>query len=102
MRPIDADKLKRKVQRIATEAWMMKLNASVETTLNQFLDYIDQAPTIEPKRGEWVDAEIRHKDGVLPIQVCSECKTFYPLEYTGGGHRFCPNCGASMREREDE
>ena len=47
MRPIDADKLKRKVQRIATEAWMMKLNASVETTLNQFLDYIDQAPTID-------------------------------------------------------
>ena len=102
MRPIDADKLKRKVQRIATEAWKMKLNASVETTLNQFLDYIDQAPTIEPKRGEWIDAEIRHEDGVLPIQVCSECKTFYPLEYTGGGHRFCPNCGANMKGADDE
>lgn len=57
---------------------------------------------IEPKQGKWIDAEIRHEDGVLPIQVCSECKTFYPLEYTGGGHHFCPNCGASMREREGE
>lgn len=47
MRPIDGDKLKRKVQRIATDAWMMKLIASVETTLNQFIDYIDEAPTID-------------------------------------------------------
>lgn len=100
MRLIDADKLKRKAQKVGTEAWKMKLTAPIETTLNQFIDWIDEAPTIEPKQGKWIDAEIRHEDGVLPIQVCSECKTFYPLEYTGGGHRFCPNCGADMREGE--
>lgn len=57
---------------------------------------LEEVPTVEPKQGKWIDAEIRHEDGVLPIQVCSECKTFYPLEYTGGGHRFCPNCGCAM------
>lgn len=51
-------------------------------------------------QGEWIDAEIRYEDGALPIQVCSECKTFYPLEYTGGGHRFCPNCGARIKGGE--
>ena len=48
-------------------------------------------------QGEWVDAEIPLESGdTMPIQVCNLCKTFYPLAYTGGGHRFCPNCGARM------
>ena len=63
---------------------------------------IEEAPTIDRPQGKWIDAEIRHEDGVLPIQVCSECKTFYPLEYTGGGHRFCPSCGARMKGADDE
>ena len=59
-------------------------------------------PSADRPQGEWIDAEIRHEDGVLPIQVCSECKTFYPLEYTGGGHNFCPNCGSKMRGEHDD
>ena len=48
-------------------------------------------------KGEWIDAEIPLESGdTMPIQVCNLCKTFYPLAYTGGGHRFCPNCGAKM------
>ena len=48
-------------------------------------------------QGEWLDYEIPLEDGgAMPIQVCNLCKTFYPLAYTGGGHRFCPNCGAKM------
>ena len=53
-------------------------------------------------QGEWVDAEIPLESGdTLPIQVCNLCKTFYPLVYTGGGHRFCPNCGARMKGADD-
>lgn len=52
MRPIDGDKLKRKVQKVATEAWKMKLTARVETVLNQCIDYIGNAPTIEPEQHE--------------------------------------------------
>lgn len=43
---IDRDTLKRKAQKVATEAWKMKISASVETTLNQFIDWLDGAPTI--------------------------------------------------------
>ena len=54
-------------------------------------------------QGEWIDAEIPSESGgAMPIQVCSLCKTFYPLAYTGGGHRFCPNCGARMKGADDE
>ena len=66
------------------------------------IDDIRALPSVDIPQGEWIDAEIRHEDGVLPIQVCSECKTFYPLEYTGGGHRYCPNCGARMKGADDD
>ena len=59
---------------------------------------------VEPVRhGRWIDAEIQlESGGSMPIQACSLCKTFYPLAYTGGGHRFCPNCGAKMKGVDDE
>ena len=65
---------------------------------------IMNAPSVSDRpQGEWIDAEIPIEcGGSMPIQVCNLCKTFYPLAYTGGGHRFCPNCGADMREREGE
>ena len=54
-------------------------------------------------QGEWIDAEIPLEcGGSMPIQVCNLCKTFYPLAYTGGGHRFCPNCGARMKGADDD
>jgi hypothetical protein len=47
MRAIDADALKRRAQKVATESWKMKIEAKVETVLNQFIDWIDEAPTIQ-------------------------------------------------------
>lgn len=49
MRPIDADRLKRKAQKEATIAWKMKIKAPVETIINQFIDWIDSSPTIDIK-----------------------------------------------------
>ena len=105
MRLIDADKLKRRVQSVATEAWKLKLEAKVETTLNQFLDYVEQSPTIdavEVVRGEW----IWHEDE--DICNCSECEfeidatgCIEPMEYVGV-FRYCPNCGAKMKGEDDE
>ena len=51
MRLIDADALKRKAQKVATESWKMKIEAKVETILNQFIDWIDEVPTIQPDNG---------------------------------------------------
>lgn len=47
MRLIDADKLKRKCQKVATEAWKMKIKASAEVIMNQFIDFIDEADTVD-------------------------------------------------------
>ena len=72
------------------------------STYEIMLDMMKAIPSARPK-GEWVDAEIPLESGdTMPIQVCNLCKTFYPLAYTGGGHRFCPNCGAKMKGEDDE
>jgi hypothetical protein len=66
------------------------------------LEAVKVLPSADRPQGEWIDYEIPLEDGgAMPIQVCNLCKTFYPLAYTGGGHRFCPNCGADMRERKE-
>ena len=54
---------------------------------------INNAPTIEPKRGEWV-----LKDGIYGVAYCSECD----YELHTNNTNYCPNCGADMREREGE
>lgn len=68
MRAIDADALKRKAQKVATEAWKMKITGSVETILNQFIDWIDAAPTIEPQQ-RWIPCSERlpEEDGEYRI-----------------------------------
>ena len=55
-------------------------------------------PPAQPKSGKWIDAVIPNDNGGLLVQVCDQCNTFFPLAYTGGGHHFCPNCGADMKE----
>lgn len=42
--------------------------------------------------GKWIDGYILDE----PIEVCSECNTFYMLKFSGGGMRYCPNCSARM------
>jgi len=53
MRLIDGDALKRRAQKVATEAWKMKIKAEVETVLNQFIDWINEAPTIQSE-SDWI------------------------------------------------
>ena len=53
--------------------------------------------TPQPKTGHWIDIMV----GDMPAQACDRCNTFYPLAYTGGGHKYCPNCGAKMVEPQE-
>ena len=53
-----------------------------------------QPVTPQPKMGRWIDIMV----GDIPAQACDKCKAFYPLAYTGGGHKYCPNCGRKMQE----
>ena len=61
------------------------------------LEAIDNAPTIEPKQGEWNCKVFTHinkiGDEIVDTNYyCSECG-----EYTLIPTRFCGNCGAKMQ-----
>lgn len=71
MRLIDGDALKRRAQKVATEAWKMKLYAKIETTLNQFIDWIDQAKTIEPEQ-RWIPVTDHLPDEDVPVLVTDD------------------------------
>lgn len=95
MRLIDGDALKRKIQKVATEAWKMKLTAPIETTFNQCMDYIDNAPTIKQKQGKW----ILSSDEQYEYCTCSECGYENGENWMiGSDIPYCQNCGAKMKE----
>jgi hypothetical protein len=72
------------------------------TCMNEYhviVDAIDKLPSVnpQPKTGHWIDIMV----GDMPAQACDQCNTFYPLAYTGGGHKYCPNCGCRMVEPQE-
>lgn len=92
MRLINADKLKRKAQECATEAWKMNLTARIETVLNQFIDWIDEAPTVEPEIIRCENCKHHHRDN-SGVYYC-EIKDY---GYGWGLNDFC-----SDAERREE
>ena len=77
-------------------------NALQQGACLSILRAIENAPTIEPKRGRW----IRTFDGNEWYWYCSNCKNEWYEDdlYMGGNEfpNFCPNCGADMRPKEGE
>ena len=49
---IERDALKRKCQRLSTEAWKTKSIAPVGLTMNQFIDFVEEAPSVIPAEKE--------------------------------------------------
>lgn len=68
--------------------------------MDDIIECIKYADSIQPKpkTGHWIDIMV----GDMPAQACDQCNTFYPLAYTGGGHKYCPNCGAKMESEVEE
>lgn len=73
---------------------------------------LEAVPAIKPKRGEWV-LDPNGMDWNIPAWRCSRCgfvANYIGVEVNGfgsnpmnwAGSNFCPNCGADMRERENE
>lgn len=83
MRLIDADALRDKIH---------YTDDFYETP---YIDYDDilEAPTIEPKRGEWLPDE----NGDFR---CTNCGRIAEWEFFEDN--FCPNCGADMKGADDE
>ena len=77
------------------EGW---IRFDTEKDANTYIHLVrDIAPSAQPKRGRWLDANIC---GELPVIVCDQCNTFFPIAF-GGFHNFCLNCGADMRGEKD-
>lgn len=101
MRLIDADAMKE---------WIDEYVSVFKKSDNKDIKgYIEHQPTIEPKRGEWIDEADKY-DASFGIHDyrCSNCNSYADEYicghewYTAGKPNFCPYCGADMREREGE
>lgn len=106
MRPIDADALKDKLQQhhdFYVMAWggFGKMPIGEKKRIDEITNCIAEvvnAPTIEPKQGEWIEVDdyfIRCK--------CSICGwESHKYEDDVYGMPYCPNCGARMEGVNDE
>lgn len=97
MRLIDADVLKDKLD------WVID-NPYVDSRLGeQIIRTLDNAPTIERPRGEWLSHYEYCKkhdcipSGLIAFWWCNQCEQGVEI-----ATNFCPNCGADMREGDAE
>lgn len=65
---------------------------SVERYLNRVINEIKQLPTIQPKRGRWINCD----GGIATCSICGDRWGVY------GVMNFCPSCGAKMEGVHDE
>lgn len=100
MRMIDADALTDRMYHEAfeTDTDMQKWDSGCWIRYKMFENAIDEAPTIEPKRGEWI------RDASSQIAYrCTVCNTLQHWSVIQDGkYNFCPNCGADMRKGADD
>ena len=102
MRLIDADALNERMYHDAFEADsdMQKWDSGCWIRYKMFERAIEDAPTIkERKKGTW--EQIKGRDGYIDFR-CSACHKY---RFHNGAmrkeYKFCPNCGADMREEQD-
>ena len=91
----------------APEVWMD--TPEEFAALNQWeydVAAIKAVPSVQRKTGEWIIAT-----GMMPPEfhghhICSECNSFANMEPPFGNRedlsKFCPNCGADMRGKQNE
>lgn len=102
MRPIDADALKDKLQQhhdFYVMAWggFGKMPIGEKKRVDEITNCIAEvvnAPTIEPKQGEWIGGRVGHSPGY----TCSICG--YGVQ-PWNNTNYCPNCGACMKRSSE-
>lgn len=91
-------------EQICTECiWTDPRGCSVCNVWNVIIE-IESAPTVEPKRGEWVEPTVEWVDDVkFVLAKCSACgnRAVMDMEQLNDtikfARNFCGNCGADMR-----
>ena len=103
MRPIDADALKDKLQQhhdFYVMAWggFGKMPIGEKKRVDEITNCIAEvvnAPTIEPKQGEWIIEIDANGNTYGRCSICS-------MRQYAGQLNFCPDCGAKMKGVDDE
>lgn len=88
MRLIDADALLRDIEHYHLSDGM-------------FQHWVEIQPTIEPKKGKWIDMGDFEQCSVCLGTRLKEVQTFYGKAIWIKTD-FCPNCGADMRKEIDD
>ena len=105
MRLIDADAFRQRMYHEAfeTDTDMQKWDSGCWIRYKMFENAIDEAPTIEPKRGEWKPFDLTWGRSIWYCTACKE-STEAPCDIWEHKpiYKYCPNCGADMREKEGE
>ena len=90
-RYIDADKLYAEMEDLYEHHIEMR-NFSADGAVADCLDILVKQPTadvVEVKHGKWIFTD----SSLFPVYRCSVCN-----KRDDGKTRFCPNCGAEMKE----
>lgn len=97
MRTIDADALYKDICDSINEMTKIGIMVDGEWLWAKLNDALENAPTIEPERktGKW-----ECSDDMFETAICSVCKwdTVEPWQHIKIWFKFCPNCGADMRQ----
>lgn len=104
MRLIDADSLRTRMYHEAfeTDSDMQKWDSGCWIRYKMFENAIENAPTIEPKKGKWIKHSIGHEHTPWGFD-CSECGEWLVVgEEIVKKYNYCPNCGCSMKGETDE
>lgn len=110
MRLIDADALKELFSEvIGNIAKKPEMNGNLEHMIRasaMVIQMIDDAPTVQPKRGKWIERNPLNSDKCRLIE-CDQCGKSYivgfnvPYEHWIDNRNYCEKCGADMRGNED-
>ena len=101
---IDADELRNFIKDQYFKCDMPKeWGNGVMWATSQINHYCNKAdtPTIEPKRGEWIDTsnKIHYKCSVCDYRAPMIWEDYEVAEWLSD---FCPNCGADMKGADDD
>ena len=98
-RLIDAEALK--------NMWLKDKNTMLEhgfsigtDILDGFIRDLDNAPTVEPKHGHWIEVQRIHETDHTAICECSLCGDTVWVYDGQRAWNYCPTCGAKMDEVE--
>ena len=85
------------ISRKETIEWLKRVTVTdgitFETGFKQILTDIDEMPSVQPMRAEWVVE--RH--GKWLYMKCSNCESLHDVS-----SKYCPDCGCLMRREDDE